>query len=104
MSDFQTLDGSRRPTYVGLREWNRINTTVWKTLKCTTIVGKSLAEDFQEDRRSNPGEEEFFFTSSTSPSALCNKSSDSKTLEEFLQENAARSTVSMPRLETPIRA
>jgi hypothetical protein len=104
MSDLQTLDGPRRPAHVALREWNRINTAVWKTLKCTTIVDDSLAEDFQKDRRSNHGEEEFFFTPPTSSSALCNNSGHSKRLEEFLEENAARSTVSVPRLETPIRA
>jgi hypothetical protein len=61
------MDTFVRPSNVSLREWKKINTVVWNTLKTTTIVDESLAKSFLREHNEGISEEEILFTPPCSP-------------------------------------
>jgi hypothetical protein len=102
--ELNTMDTFVRPSRVSLRQWKKISTAMWITLKTTTIVDESLAESFLREHNEGTSEEEIFFTPPCSSADTSPMLQKQKLLDEFLIENAARSTISVPRIETPIRA
>jgi hypothetical protein len=102
--DLNTMDTFVRHSRVSVWQRKKINTAVWNTLKTTTIVDESLAESFLREHNKGTFEEENFFTPPCSPTDRSSVLQKQKLLDDFLKENAARSTRSIFLLEMPIRA